>query len=122
VRNTKYLDRRQKIRFKIRKKLNGTADRPRLVVNRSLSHIFVQFVDDVNAKTLVFVSSNSKELLEKLKDTKGKVEKSKIVGKIAAEKLLALNINKVVFDRNGYLYHGRVKALADGAREGGLIF
>ena len=87
-----------------------------------MSHIYLQFVDDVNAKTLAFVSSNSKELLEKLKGTKGKVEKSKIIGKIAAEKLLALNINKVVFDRNGYLYHGRVKALADGAREGGLIF
>jgi len=114
--------RRERIRYQIRKKLRGTSEVPRLVVYRSLDHIYAQFVDDVNAKTIFTVSTKSKEVAEKLSGLKGKIEKSKMIGKIAAEKASSNNINSVVFDRNGYLYHGRVKALADGAREGGLKF
>ena len=79
-------------------------------------------IDDTNNKTLLHVSSNSKIVQDQLKDIKGKISKSKIVGKLTAEKALSQNINAVVFDRNGYLYHGRVKAVADGAREAGLKF
>ncbi|MBK8384041.1 MAG: 50S ribosomal protein L18 [Ignavibacteria bacterium] len=114
--------RRARIRFQIRKKLRGTADRPRLVVYRSLDHIYAQLIDDVNSKTLLTVSTKSKDMSDKISSAKGKIEKSKIVGKVTAEKAVSNNISNVVFDRNGYLYHGRVKALADGAREGGLKF
>ena len=120
--NRKNLNRRQKIKFKIRKKINGTPEIPRLVVYRSNVHIYTQIVDDVNSKTLLSVSSNSKDVEKIVKDAKGRIAVSKIVGKVTAEKAKAANINKVVFDRNGYLYHGRVKSLADGAREGGLVF
>ena len=120
--NRKIFDRRQKIKYKIRKKINGTPDRPRLVVFRSLNEIYGQLIDDVSGKTIFSVGSITKELSEKLKSEKGKVSKSKIIGKILAEKAKSANINEVVFDRNGYLYHGRVKAFADGAREGGLKF
>jgi large subunit ribosomal protein L18 len=114
--------RRERIRFQIRKKLRGTSEKPRLVVYRSALHIYAQLIDDVNSKTLVSVSTKSKDVIEKISGVKGKIEKSKIVGKLAAEKAKSTNINQVVFDRNGYLYHGRVKALAEGAREGGLNF
>ena len=114
--------RRARIRFQIRKKLRGTADRPRLVVYRSLDHIYAQLIDDVNAKTLLTVSTKSKDMSDKISSAKGKIEKSKIVGKVTAEKAVSNKISNVVFDRNGYLFHGRVKALADGAREGGLNF
>ena len=114
--------RRARIRFQIRKKLRGTAERPRLVVYRSLDHIYAQLIDDVNAKTLLTVSTKSKDMSDKISSAKGKIEKSKIVGKVTAEKAVSNNISNVVFDRNGYLFHGRVKALADGAREGGLKF
>ncbi|MBK6770649.1 MAG: 50S ribosomal protein L18 [Ignavibacteria bacterium] len=114
--------RRARIRFQIRKKLRGTADRPRLVVYRSLDHIYAQLIDDVNAKTLLTVSTKSKDMSDKISSAKGKIEKSKIVGKVTAEKAVSNKISNVVFDRNGYLFHGRVKALADGAREGGLKF
>ena len=114
--------RRARIRFQIRKKLRGTADRPRLVVYRSLDHIYAQLIDDVNSKTLLTVSTKSKDMSDKISSAKGKIEKSKIVGKATAEKAVSNNISNVVFDRNGYLYHGRVKALAEGAREGGLQF
>lgn len=120
--NRKNLDRRQKIKFKIRKKISGTADVPRLVVYRSLNQIYGQLIDDVAGKTLLSVSSVSKDVAEKLKNEKGKISKSKIIGKIIAEKAKNEKITNVVFDRNGYLYHGRVKAFADGAREGGLKF
>jgi large subunit ribosomal protein L18 len=120
--NKKNLNRRDKIKFKIRKKVNGTPDKPRLVVYRSLNNIYAQIVDDVNSKTLLTVSTLTKEYADKLKDSKGKISKSKLIGKVVAEKAIASNLKKVVFDRNGYLYHGRVKALADGAREGGLAF
>ncbi len=115
-------NRRERIRFQIKKKLRGTPERPRLVVYRSLDHIYAQIIDDVNAKTLLTVSTKSKDVSEKIAGLKGKLEGSKIVGKLTAEKAVSNNISHVVFDRNGYLYHGRVKALAEGAREGGLNF
>ena len=120
--NKKPLTRREKIRYKIRKKISGTAERPRLVVYRSLGNVYTQLIDDISSKTLFGVSSLEKDVLAKLADVKGKVEKSKMVGKLTAERALAKNITNVVFDRNGYLYHGRIKAVADGAREGGLKF
>ncbi len=113
---------RDKIKLKIRKKIKGTPERPRLVVFRSLNNIYAQLIDDTDQKTLITVSSLNKETAEKLDAVKGKVEKSKILGKILAEKAKSLNVETVVFDRNGYLYHGRVKAVAEGAREGGLKF
>jgi len=116
----KNISRRDKIKFKIRKKVKGTQEKPRLVVYRSLNHIYTQLIDDVNNKTLLYIASNAKNLQEQFKDCKGKISKSKIIGKITAEKALSNNIKTVVFDRNGYLYHGRVKAVADGAREAGL--
>ncbi|MBK9331840.1 MAG: 50S ribosomal protein L18 [Ignavibacteria bacterium] len=114
--------RKERIRYQIRKKLRGTSEVPRLVVYRSLDHIYAQLVDDVNSKTLFTLSTKSKEITDKISGLKGKVEKSKMIGKLAAEKAISGSISAVVFDRNGYLYHGRVKALADGAREGGLKF
>ena len=115
------LTHRQKIKYRIRKKIIGTAERPRLVIFRSLNNIYAQLVDDINGKTLHSVSSVSKELESESKG-KAKMEKSKLVGKRIAEMALQNNIKKVVFDRNGYLYHGRVKAIADTARESGLEF
>ena len=120
--NRKNLTNRQKIKYRIRKKINGTADRPRLLVYRSLSHIYASLVDDVSGNTLTTASSTQKIVAEKLAAVKGKTAKSKEIGKAIAEKAKTMNIESVVFDRNGYLYHGRVKALADGAREGGLKF
>lgn len=120
--NRKNLTNRQKIKFRIRKKINGTAERPRLLVYRSLSHIYASLVDDVSGKTITTASSTQKAITEKLSSLKGKTAKSKEIGKAIADKAKLLNIESVVFDRNGYLYHGRVKALADGAREGGLKF
>jgi len=118
----KNLDRRHKIKFKIRKQIKGTAEKPRLVVFRSLNHIYTQLIDDIQGKTLLSVSSNAKEIAEKLSGEKSRIAKSKLIGKFTAEKALSQKINTVVFDRNGYLYHGRVKAVADGARESGLKF
>ena len=114
--------RRERIKYRIRKKIMGTPERPRLVIYRSLNHIYAQVIDDLNAKTLAYVGTSSKEIADKVKSVKGKIEKSKEIGKLIGEKAKSMNINDVVFDRNGYLYHGRVKALADGARESGLNF
>ncbi len=114
--------RRFKKKRMIRKKVYGTTDRPRLVVFRSLKNIYGQLVDDSTKKTLTTVSSRSKELREQLESLADKSQTAKVVGKALATKALAMNVRKVVFDRNGYLYHGRVKALAEGAREGGLLF
>lgn len=114
--------RRARVKAQIRKKISGTAEKPRLVVYRSLNGITGQLIDDLTGNTLTSVSSTAKSLAEKLKDVKGKTDKSKEVGKALAEAAKEKNISNVVFDRNGYLYHGRVKAFADGAREGGLIF
>ncbi|GAA4784919.1 50S ribosomal protein L18 [Olivibacter ginsenosidimutans] len=112
------LSRRERIKKGIRKHLSGSAERPRLSVYRSNKGIYAQVIDDVTGKTLASASSLSKDFSA----TGTKVEQSKAVGKLLAEKAKAAGINQVVFDRNGYLYHGRVKSLADGAREGGLDF
>ena len=112
------VQKRQKIHKGIRSKIKGTADRPRLSVYKSNTNIYVQLIDDLTGHTLAYASS--KEL-----DLKGKnvnVTSSKEVGKKIAERAVANGIQNIVFDRSGYKYHGRVKALADGAREGGLKF
>ena len=114
----KKLSRRERIKRGIRKRLSGSTERPRLSVYRSNKGIYVQVIDDINGKTLVAASSLSKDF----NASGNKIEQSKAVGKIIAEKAIAAGINNVVFDRNGYLYHGRVKSLAEGAREGGLNF
>ena len=110
---------RRKIR--IRKKIRGTSERPRLTVYRSLKYIYAQIIDDEAGHTLVAASTLEKELREKLKSTKD-IEAAKTVGELIAKRALEKGIEKVVFDRNGYKYHGRVKALADAAREAGLKF
>lgn len=114
--------RRLRIKTTIRKRIYGTSERPRLSVYRSLDDIYGQIIDDTAGKTLVALSSNSKEIKEEIASAKTKIEKSVVVGKLLAKKAIEKKIDVVVFDRNGYLYHGRVKALADGAREGGLKF
>ncbi len=110
--------RRQRIKMGIRKRLTGSTERPRLSVFRSNKGIYVQVIDDVKGVTLASASTLSKEFSE----SGNKVEQSRMVGKLIAEKAVAAGVTKVVFDRNGYLYHGRVKSLAEGAREGGLDF
>jgi large subunit ribosomal protein L18 len=111
--------RREKIKFRIRKKISGTAQRPRLSVFRSNTDIYVQLIDDNSSKTLAAASSKDKDISAQ-KGTK--IEKSKLVGGVIARKATELGLKDVIFDRGGYLYHGRVKAVADGAREGGLNF
>ena len=106
---------------RIRTKISGIPTRPRLNVNRSLNHIYVQVIDDVDGHTLVAASTLDKNLAQDL-EGKTKREQSAVVGKVVAERALDEGIDEVVFDRGGYLYHGRVKALADGAREAGLKF
>jgi large subunit ribosomal protein L18 len=113
------LSRRDRIKMGIRKRLSGSSVRPRLSVYRSNKGIYAQIIDDVSGKTLVSASSLSKDFNAE-KGTK--IDQSVAVGKLVAEKAIAAGIKDVVFDRNGYLYHGRVKSLADGAREGGLNF
>jgi large subunit ribosomal protein L18 len=112
-------ERRIKIKKRIRGKISGTPEKPRLSVFRSNKQISVQLIDDVNSKTLASATSLSKDIAEK-KATKS--EKAKLVGQIIAKNAIEKGINDVVFDRNGYLYHGKIKALAEGAREGGLKF
>lgn len=112
-------ERRKRIQKRIRKKISGNASHPRLAVYRSNLAIYAQVIDDRSGKTLVAASSLEKEI----KGTKApKAELSRLVGKAIAAKAKAAGIESVVFDRGGYLYHGRVKALAEGAREGGLKF
>ena len=113
------LERRQKIRYRIRKKVVGTAQKPRMSVFRSNAEIYVQLIDDTNGVTLAAASSREKDIAAQ-KVTR--VEKSKLVGAAIARKAKDLGIENVVFDRGGNLYHGRVKSVADGAREGGLQF
>lgn len=110
---------RQKIRYRIRKKVSGTAAKPRLSVFRSNAEIYAQLIDDDNSVTLAAASSLDKDI-QAQKGTK--IEKSKLVGNAIAKKALALGLQACVFDRGGNLYHGRVKSVADGAREGGLQF
>ncbi|MDO4958007.1 MAG: 50S ribosomal protein L18 [Prevotellaceae bacterium] len=112
---TKKVERRIKIKYRIRKNVNGTAERPRMSVFRSNKQIYVQIINDVTGQTLASASSLGLEALPK-------IEQAEKVGALVAEKAKAAGITAVVFDRNGYLYHGRVKALADGARNAGLNF
>lgn len=112
------LSRRKRIKKGIRKSLSGSTDRPRLSIFRSNKGIYAQVIDDLLGKTLVSASSLSKDFSAE----GSKSNQSIAVGKLVAEKAIAFGIKEVVFDRNGYLYHGRIKSLAEGAREGGLIF
>jgi len=114
----KKLSRRDRIKKGIRKKLAGSESRPRLSVYRSNKGIYAQIINDVTGSTLVSASSLSKDF----SGNGSKSEQSVAVGKLVAEKAIAAGIKEVVFDRNGYLYHGRVKSLAEGAREAGLVF
>jgi large subunit ribosomal protein L18 len=107
---------RTRVRYRIRKKVSGVADKPRLSVYRSNREIYCQLIDDVNGVTLASASSKG------MKVSGTKIAMAAEVGKLLASKATSAGISKVVFDRGGYLYHGRVKSLADGAREGGLIF
>lgn len=113
-------ERRLKIKQRIRKRISGTNDRPRMTVFRSNKQIYVQLVNDLTGETVVSASSKNKEVSDKKNVNKS--EQAKLVGKLIAERSLAKGINSVVFDRNGYLYHGRIKVLAESAREGGLKF
>lgn len=113
------LIKRQKIRYRIRKKVAGTTTKPRLSVFRSNAEIYAQLIDDTTGQTIAAASSREKDIAAQ---TAPKVEKSKMVGASIARKATELGINTCVFDRGGNLYHGRVKAVADGAREGGLQF
>lgn len=115
------IERRERIKMRIRKIISGTAEMPRMSVFRSNKQIYVQFIDDVNGVTLATASSMDKEVAEQTTGL-NKSQVAALVGKLAAERGLAKGINSVTFDRNGYLYHGRVKMLADAAREGGLKF
>ncbi len=111
-------ERRARIKRSIRKDMFGTAERPRLSVYRSNTQIYAQIIDDTAGKTLISSGSLKNDDAQKI----NKVEQAKLIGKDLAEKAVAGGITQVVFDRNGYLYHGRVKSLAEAAREGGLIF
>ena len=108
-------------RRRVRKTITGTAERPRLNVFRSSSHIYAQIINDLDGKTLASASSLDKTLRASLKST-GSIEAAKAVGKLIAERAKTANVNAVVFDRGGRIYHGRIKALADASREGGLQF
>ena len=112
-------NRRQKIRYNIRKKIGGSEQKPRLSVFRSNTDIYVQLIDDVSGKTLASASSKDKDIAAQKSN---KSETSKLVGAAIARKATGLGLTEVVFDRGGYLYHGRVKNVAEGAREGGLKF
>lgn len=112
------LERRKKIRSRIRGKVAGTAERPRLSVYRSNKEVYAQLIDDVTGNTLVAASTKDKDFAR----TGTKTDQSKAIGTVVAKKAAEKGISAVVFDRGGYLYHGRVKAVAEGAREGGLKF
>jgi len=113
---------RNRLKRHIRLEISGTTERPRLTVFRSLRHVYAQVVDDSTGRTLLGVSDVSKELAEQFKDVKGQVAVGKKVGQLLARKAVEKQITQVVFDRNGFRYHGVVKAVAEGAREGGLKF
>jgi len=112
---------RKKRQARVRKKVTGSVERPRLCVFRTSKHIYVQIIEDVTGKTLAAASTVATDTADSVKYS-GNVEAAKVVGKKIAEKALAKDIKQVVFDRNGFLYHGRIKALADAAREAGLTF
>jgi len=113
------VERRQKLKWRIRKKISGTSERPRLSVFRSNKEIYVQLIDDTNGSTIAAANSRGKDIASK---EGNKVDVAKSIGLAIAEKAKSKGIENCVFDRGGYLYHGRVKAIADGAREGGLKF
>ena len=117
-------DRRQRIKYRIRKRMRGTAERPRLSVFRSVSHIYVQVIDDVAGTTLVSASSVETGLKGRMtKDVRaGNRKGAELVGRTIAERLKEKGITRVIFDRNGFLYHGRVRAVAEAARQAGLEF
>ncbi len=115
--------RRVRRKYSIRKKIFGSPDgRLRLTIFKSLNHIYCQIIDDVSKKTLVSASTVDKEVREQVKPEMKKSDKSKLVGQVVAKRALEKNIKLVTFDRNGFLFHGRIKALADGARAAGLEF
>lgn len=116
------VEHRRRLKVHIRMRVKGTSERPRLTVFKSLKHVYAQIVDDSTGKTLITVSDIDKAAQEQFKQLKGQIALGKKVGELAAKKALEKNISQVVFDRNGYLYHGVVKAMADGARAGGLKF
>ncbi|MBI3766226.1 MAG: 50S ribosomal protein L18 [Ignavibacteriales bacterium] len=116
------IEQRLRIKGRVQKKIRGTAERPRLTIYCSLHHVYAQVVDDTQSKTLVAASSNSPDLRDELKGVKGMIGVAKRVGMLVAKKAIEKNVKQVVFDRNGYLYHGIVKSMADGAREAGLKF
>lgn len=113
---------REKRRKRVRKKVRGTTESPRLSIFRSSKNIYAQIIDDSVSKTLVDASSLSKDITEEARKKGGNKEGAMLIGKIIAERAIKSGIKKVVFDRNGFLYHGRIKALAEAAREGGLEF
>ena len=117
-------DRRDRIKYRIRKRVRGSEARPRLTVFRSVSHVYVQVVDDATGRTIASASTTDPAVKSGLAKTArgGNVEGAKAIGKTIAERLLEKGVKHVVFDRNGFLYHGRVKAVADAAREAGLEF
>jgi large subunit ribosomal protein L18 len=114
-------DERRRVHRRIRQKVSGKTNRPRLCVFRSLKHTYAQIIDDAEGKTLVAASTAEKSVRGDLKQG-GNISASKLVGKVIAERAKAKGINTVVFDRGGYLYHGRIKAIAEAARESGLKF
>jgi large subunit ribosomal protein L18 len=120
--NKDKIEARERRKSSIRKRVTGTTERPRLTVFRSNKHIYAQVVDDTASRSLLTVSDLQKDLVEAVNAAESKVDRAKIVGAAVAKACLDKGISKVVFDRNGYLYHGRVSALADAAREGGLDF
>lgn len=115
------ISRRKNVKTRIRKKISGTAEKPRISIFRSNKHIYAQIIDDVRGTTLVSASTKTKEVAEKLEGL-NKSQQAELVGKVLAERALNSTIKTVVFDRGGYRYHGRVKSLAEGIRKGGLIF
>lgn len=117
--NTK---KRARIKKNIRKKISGIPEKPRLTVYRSLNQIYAQIIDDTAGKTIVAASTLSQDLKDSVKNSKNRIGHAKLVGISIAKKALEKNIQNVIFDRSGYKYHGRVKAVAEGAREGGLKF
>lgn len=122
--NTQEVKKKRRVRRKyaIRKNINGTAERLRLTVFKSNEHIYVQLINDEEQKTVLSASTIDKEVRDQIKSEMPKIMQSKLVGQAIAKRALDNNIKKVAFDRNGYLYHGRIKALADAAREAGLEF
>tara|TARA_B100001123_G_scaffold434837_1_gene562114 strand:+ start:24788 stop:25162 length:375 start_codon:yes stop_codon:yes gene_type:complete len=117
-------DRRYRIKLRLRKRVNGTAERPRLAVSRSLSNISVQLIDDQAGRTVASASSQEEKVRQCFEDGArgGNIAGAKVVGKMAAERLIDQGLKRIVFDRGGRLYHGRVRSVAEAAREAGLEF